>query len=113
MDEREEALKLVEKYKEWYVIVEGTNDKKALEKLGFTHIVTYKKPAYYIAEMIAHWGVKEVVLLMDLDKAGRKKYGELKTALTRQGIRVQDALRNFLLKHTTVSHIEGLHTYLS
>jgi len=90
------------------VIVEGKKDKKALENLGFKKIITLTKPIYKEVEDIKE---KEVILLVDLDKEGRKIYSKLKKSLNRNHIKVDDKLRLALFK-TDLRQIEGLDTYL-
>src|SRR3989338_1985403 len=92
------------------VIVEGKKDKAALDEVGISNITTlHKKPIFQIMEEL---NAKEVVILTDLDKEGKKLYGILAQECTRLGIKINNKLRNFLLKETELSHIEGLTTYL-
>lgn len=93
------------------VIIEGKKDKLALEELGLSKIITlHKKPIFQIMEELK---AEEVVILTDLDKEGKKLYGKLCQECTRLGIKVNNKLRNFLLKETELSCIEGLGRYLS
>ena len=86
------------------VIVEGKKDKKALESLGIKNIKTISKPLFKLVEEIKE---KEVVILTDLDKEGRKLYSKLKKDLTRNGKKVDDKLRKELFK-TKLRQIEGI-----
>ena len=56
------------------IIVEGPNDRKALEVFGIQRIVTLGKPRYKIVEMCK----KEVVVLTDLDAEGERIYRSVK-----------------------------------
>jgi|TARA_B100001971_G_C17774141_1_gene326429 5S rRNA maturation endonuclease (ribonuclease M5) len=51
---------------------------------------------------------KEVAILTDLDKEGRKLYGKLNSGLQRFGVRVNNKFRDFLFRNTKVRQIEGL-----
>ena len=94
------------------VVVEGQRDASALAALGITHTATLsRKPLFQIAEEIAA-NHREVVLLTDLDKAGRELYGRLYSCLTALGVRVDNRLREFLMKNTELRQIEGLVSYL-
>ncbi len=90
------------------VIVEGKNDKAALEKLGVRRIALLDAH-YKTVENAA--GEREVALLVDLDRHGRKLYHRLHQDLTRHGVKVDNHLREFLLKETPVRQIEGLYSY--
>jgi len=104
----EEIFTLIEKEKDSLIIVEGKKDKKALGELGFSKVVTLNKPLYEIAENIKE---KRVLLLTDLDKEGKQIYSKLKKDLNKQGIIVDNCLRNLLFR-TELRQIEGLTTYL-
>jgi len=91
------------------VLVEGPNDKRSLEKLGFQNIVFMNKPLYKLVELIED--AEEVMLLTDLDDHGRKLYKYFYSELTRRGVRVNNRLR-IMLMQTPVKHIEGLAHYL-
>ena len=110
----EELNEFIEKLKESnkLIIVEGNNDKKALEQLGINKIVTLnKEPLFKIAENISKEH-KDVIILIDLDKKGKQLYGKLNSSLQRLGLRVDNSFRNFLLKKTKLRQIEGLTSYI-
>ena len=94
------------------IIVEGPNDKKALEYFGINNIVTLsRKPIFQIVEdisMIAH----QVIILTDFDKKGKELYGKLSSALQRHGVQIDNKFREYLLR-TRLSHIEGLVKFTS
>jgi 5S rRNA maturation endonuclease (ribonuclease M5) len=92
------------------ILVEGQNDKKALEELHIKNILTVSKtPTYKVVEAI---NAQEVIILTDLDKEGRKYYAQLRHHLQRKGIKIDTQFREFLLKHTNITQIEGLPHYL-
>ena len=99
---------VVEKYKNYVIIVEGKKDRLALECLGFSNVVILNKPLYEVAEDI---NATRVVLLTDLDKKGRELYSKIKKDLDKRGILVDDTIRNLLFK-TELRQIEGLTKYL-
>lgn len=91
------------------IIVEGRNDKKALQELGLENIFTLNMPLFKIVERISG---KEVVILTDLDKKGKQLYRKIQHDCIHHGIRINNKLRHFLFRETELSHIEGLGTYL-
>ena len=94
------------------IIVEGIKDKKALINIGIDaqqiHIIN--KPAFAIAEKLAKY-TKKAIILTDLDKEGKKLYGNLKRNLNRVGVQVDTYFREFLFKKSDLSHIEGIDTF--
>ena len=93
------------------VIVEGKKDRIALEKFGIRNIVELnKKPLFQIAEEISNSN-DECVILTDLDKKGKELFGKLNSGLQKNGVRVNNQLREFLFKHTKLRQIEGLDSY--
>jgi len=97
---------MIDLEKEKAVIVEGIKDKRVLEELGFKNIITLNgKPLFKIIEEL---NCKEIILLVDLDKEGRKLYSKLKSLCNRNGIKVDNRFRNYLFKETKIRQIEGL-----
>ncbi len=92
------------------VIVEGTNDEKALRSLGITNIFHLKQPIYEAVEKIAE-SEKETIILTDFDEEGRKLYGRLAKDLRKNGVKIDRKFREWLQKNTKLSHIEGITTY--
>jgi 5S rRNA maturation endonuclease (ribonuclease M5) len=91
------------------VIVEGKKDKRALVKLGFKRVKIISKPLFEVVEDVSN--EKKVILLVDLDKEGRKIYSRLKKDLIRNGVKIDDELRKALFR-TKLRQIEGICTYL-
>jgi 5S rRNA maturation endonuclease (ribonuclease M5) len=91
------------------VLVEGPNDKRALERLGFHKVTTMGKPMYRIVEDLQH--EEEILLLTDLDAHGKGLYKYFYRELTKRGVRVNNRLR-LLIFQTPVRQIEGLANYL-
>ena len=91
------------------VLVEGPNDKRSLEKLGFNNIVYMNKAMFKIVEELEH--EEEVVVLTDLDAHGKGLYKYFYREFTQRGVRVNNRLRILLLQ-TPVKHIEGLARYV-
>lgn len=95
------------------IIVEGKNDKRALEQLGIKNIMVLKKDkAVYEVVEEASRKSNEVIILTDLDKKGKELYGILKGGLERHGTKIDNYFREFLYSNTELSHIEGLAKYL-
>jgi 5S rRNA maturation endonuclease (ribonuclease M5) len=92
------------------ILVEGEKDQAALNALGITNILAVsKKPTYKIIENINN---KEVIILTDLDREGKKLYSILRHHLQKQGVKIDVIFREFLFRETTLMHIEGLSRYL-
>jgi len=107
-----EITEFIEKIKDKTTIVEGKKDKSALEKLGFTDIVTLsRKPIYKLIEEVAE-KTKEAVILTDLDKEGKKLFGKLNSGLQDHGVKVDNRFRQFLFKETKLRQMEGILGYL-
>ncbi len=91
------------------ILVEGRKDRKALELLGITNVLTVVgTPMYKLVESIAG---NPVIILTDLDPAGRKHYARLKHELQKHGAKIDNQFREFLLRETNLTVIEGLTTY--
>lgn len=94
------------------IIVEGKEDRAALNRLGITEIVQLnKKPLYKIVEELIEKG-KPVIILTDLDKKGKQLYGKLNHDLQRFGVKVDNKFRLFLFRKTKLRQIEGLDSYI-
>ncbi|MBN2459432.1 toprim domain-containing protein [Candidatus Woesearchaeota archaeon] len=106
----EEVWEAIDKYKHDFVLVEGKNDRAALESLGFNSVraINANKPLYEIIEEVNE---KKVLILTDLDKEGKQIYSRLKKGLESRGVFVDDTLRNLLFK-TELRQVEGLYNYL-
>ncbi|HLC72241.1 MAG TPA: toprim domain-containing protein [Candidatus Nanoarchaeia archaeon] len=105
----EEWLAYLEK-EQLLILVEGESDKIALESLGIKNIkLVAQQPFYKVAESIQE---KEIIILTDLDAEGKKLFSKLNQYCQQHGIKVDNKPRDFLFKHTTLSHIEGITHYL-
>ncbi len=93
------------------ILVEGKKDKAALASLGITNVITLnRRPLFEVVEDIAA-KYKDCILLVDLDKEGKKLYGKLNSGLSRHGVRVDKKFREFLQRKTKLKQIEGIDTY--
>ncbi len=94
------------------IIVEGKNDVKALRNIGIENSILPldKRPLYMIVEKAISLG-RTVMILVDLDKEGKKIYGYLYHHLTRQGVKADDRFREFLFRSTKVRKVEELDRY--
>ena len=93
------------------IVVEGKKDVLALQELGITHVRALNaQPIFSFADSLVE---KEVIILTDLDPAGRKLYRQLKKSLVNCGNKVDTAFREFLFRETSLREIEGLPKYLN
>jgi 5S rRNA maturation endonuclease (ribonuclease M5) len=104
----EQLLDALQEDRELLTIVEGKNDKRALERFGFSNVRTLDKPLYKVVEEL---DAKEVLILTDLDAHGRKLYHYFFHECAQHGIRVNNRLRQ-LLYSSKVRQIEGLARYM-
>jgi len=102
-----EILEELERIKDKVVIVEGKNDKRSLEELGFTRVVTIDRPLFEIVESIED----EVVILTDLDSEGKRLFSILRRDFERRGVKVDKKIRELLFR-TRLRQIEGLNSYI-
>lgn len=108
MKKIEELLEALEKHKNSLTIVEGKNDKKALESFGFSNILILDKALFAVVEEI---NSKEVMILTDLDAHGKKLYGYFFRECSLRGITVNNQVRD-LLHCSQLRQIEGLRRYV-
>ena len=106
----DEIIKHLDRIKDKLVIVEGVKDKRALVDFGIKRVKTLSRRALY--KVVEEVKDKEVVLLVDLDREGKKLYAKLKDNFSQRGVKIDDKLRNFLFKETKLRQIEGLKRYL-
>lgn len=114
MDELKELLEHLEsiRKKNILVIVEGKNDKKALNSFRIKRVKPLAKRALYkVVEEIAE-NSKECIILTDLDSEGKRLFRLLNHDLNQHGVRINKKFREFLFKHTKLRQIEGLATYV-
>jgi len=115
--ELEEELDKLRK-KNCLVIVEGKKDVRCLKALGIDNVFALNgMPLFKVTEEVAKEvakdnNSKEVVILTDLDKEGKKLFGRLNSWLSYQGVKVDNRFRNYLLKNTKLRQIEGLKSYI-
>ncbi len=107
VDEWRDELERLRAFK-GVILVEGKNDKAALEKLGMGNIIVRSGPLFAVVEKVVETADR-CVILTDLDEEGRKLYSEFKKGLQRHGVKVDDRFRKFLFR-TGVYHIEGMDT---
>ena len=105
----EELYREMDNVKDTLCLVEGPNDKRSLERLGFSKVVFMNKPLYKIVESLEE--EEEILLLTDLDQHGRGLYKYFYQEFTKRGVRVNNRLR-LLITQTPVKHIEGLANWL-
>ena len=91
-------------------LVEGIKDKLALENLGIKNkiITLTKKPLYQVVEESQQH--KQIILLTDFDKEGKKLYTKLNSDLQQHGVQVDNKFREWLQSKTRIKCIENLKT---
>jgi len=109
-DVYDEIMKHLDRIKDKLVIVEGINDKRALASFGVKRVKMLSKRALY--KVVEEVKDKEVVLLVDLDKAGKKLHGYFNTEFSQRGVKVDDKLREYLFRKTKLRQIEGLKRFM-
>lgn len=101
-------LETLEEHTDTLTIVEGKNDKRALERFGFQNVRTLDRPLYKVVEEIDE---EEVIILTDLDSHGKKLYGYFFRECSRRGIKINNRVRQMLFV-TELRQIEGLWRYI-
>jgi 5S rRNA maturation endonuclease (ribonuclease M5) len=106
----------MEKYKDYFIIVEGKKDVASLKGLGFSKVYAIHQTSVPIRERVEQLvGLIEkrdkVCILTDFDKKGKQLYLLLKKELSELGVRLDSSLRGILIK-AQISHIEGLYSFM-
>ncbi|RME31529.1 toprim domain-containing protein [Candidatus Woesearchaeota archaeon] len=107
-DDLERLLEALHEHRSFLTIVEGKNDKRALEGFGFTNVRVLDGPLYRVVESIDE---EEVLILTDLDEHGKQLYRYFYKECGRRGVRVNNRVRQ-LLTFTTLRQIEGLPRFI-
>jgi len=105
---QEQLYEALDNNRDVLTIVEGKNDKRALERYGFNKVRTLNKALFKVVEEIDE---PEVIILTDLDAHGQKLYHYFFHECGRRGIKVNNRLRQ-LLHFSELRQIEGLTRYL-
>jgi 5S rRNA maturation endonuclease (ribonuclease M5) len=108
---KNKILEHLEKLRGKTIIVEGKKDKAALESFGLKDIIVLKKGIFETCEEVCN-KAEEVAMLTDLDSEGKKLYSRICENLTREGVKIDNAFREFLFRETELRQIEGLISYL-
>lgn len=92
-------------------IVEGKNDKKALEHFNIKNILEISgKQLDRVADIVKNkW--ESAVILTDYDEEGMRQYDRLKKLLTTNGIKINDEIRRGLKRVFFINKIEELNGY--
>ncbi|MBU0533093.1 hypothetical protein KKB44_06390 [Candidatus Micrarchaeota archaeon] len=97
--------KLLERLKEGYVFVEGKKDKKALEKLGITNVLTISGNLRLSCDKVEKG---TVVVLTDLDRRGDELAVAAKDELERHSISVDLETRKMLAHTLRIRYFEDV-----
>ena len=91
-------------------IVEGHNDRVALESLGFSDVHVLDEPVFVVAERFSK--KDRVQILTDFDRTGKRLFCELRHALCQRGVFLEKELR-LAVKETGVTQMEDLATFVN
>jgi len=107
MDFEDWKERLKKASEESIIIVEGKKDKEKLNKYSIKNIFVIQGQKFYdIIDYIAE-NYKKCIILTDLDKHGEKIYQKLSSALSKEGVEIDNSFRENL-KETNVEEIENL-----
>lgn len=109
-EEFEEFVELMDSLLEVSTIVEGCNDRRALESLGFSDVHVLDEPVYKVAERFSK--KDRVQILTDFDRAGKRLFCELRHLLCQRGVDLQRELR-LAVKETGVTQVEDLAVFVN
>lgn len=107
---QEEFLEIMDELRDYEVIVEGKKDVKALEWFGIKAIPLQGRALSLFVLELAEKGVKEVVVLVDYDREGRKIFLKLKKLLQKYSIKNNARLRRKLMQfgRTRIEDFNGV-----
>jgi 5S rRNA maturation endonuclease (ribonuclease M5) len=108
---QERLYETMDNSRDCLTIVEGKNDKRALERFGFSNILTLNKALFKVVEEVEAENAEEVIILTDLDAYGKKLYHYFFHECNKRGIKVNNQLRQ-ILHFSELRQIEGLPRYL-
>lgn len=99
------------------IVVEGKKDEIALEQIGISNIFVINENGKSIYEKIEEISQiqnknKEVILLTDIDKEGRKIYSLIKKHLSQMNVKMNNRMRDLMIK-LKISHVEGLDSFIN
>lgn len=124
MNKREFLIKLLETIDElkeesergFPILVEGKKDIKSLKNLGIEgdFIEVIGTPIFQIADKLIAEGVREVILLTDFDRRGKRHAKDIIEEFESRGIKVNRKIREKILRysHGDLKDIEGLYGYI-
>jgi 2,5-diamino-6-(ribosylamino)-4(3H)-pyrimidinone 5'-phosphate reductase len=99
------------------ILVEGKKDIKSLRNLGVegTFVMVSRTPVFEIADEFIENNIREVILLTDFDRRGRKYAKVIVEELQGRGIKVNTEIRKKIIKysHGDLKDIESLYIYIS
>lgn len=108
-------LKEIENVKSnnYLIIAEGKKDRTALENLGLKNIFVLNETGRSIYEKIEEISgkAKEIVIMTDIDKEGKKIYFLMKKAFSQMNVKINNKIRELLIK-LKISHVEGLDSFI-
>ncbi len=98
----------------YLIIAEGKKDRAALENLGLKNIFVLNETSKSICEKIEEISgkAKEVVIMTDIDKEGKKIYFLMKKAFSQMNVKINNKIRELLIK-LKISHVEGLDSFIN
>jgi 5S rRNA maturation endonuclease (ribonuclease M5) len=111
----EEVIEEIERLKElsidFPIIVEGKKDERALRMLGVNGKFFFANamPVYELCEIISD-KFPEVILLTDLDEAGKKITKKIKALLSQKGVRINEKFRFSLLRKLNTCQVESIYS---
>jgi 5S rRNA maturation endonuclease (ribonuclease M5) len=110
--DQEDLDKVLKELKGKLIIVEGKNDKKALEGLGVRNVIAINgRPLYKIVQYTIK-NSKEIIILTDFDKQGKKIHSKLRMLMNRQNVNPNSRIRH-MVRSLGRSRIEDLGNLVS
>ncbi|RUM31151.1 MAG: topoisomerase [Aquifex sp.] len=106
-DFKEWLKELKKESKEAIILVEGKNDKKALNRFSIKNILDLSGKRFSDIPDLLEGKWEKVILLFDLDPHGERINQKIKELLSSQGFIVEEKFRNFL-KKLNIIHIEDI-----
>ncbi|MBL7160427.1 MAG: toprim domain-containing protein [Candidatus Aenigmarchaeota archaeon] len=103
--------KILEELKERTVIVEGKKDVRSLKELGIDSIPINRRPLIDVVQGLEK--EKEVVILTDFDREGKRLCAKLLTLLQSRRIKTSRRLRNMIrgFGKTRIEDFKGIESF--
>lgn len=107
-----ELGRVLAELKESNLLVEGKKDKRALEEIGCSSVFTLSRSVDDTCRSLSNEGIKEIVILTDMDRTGERLCKEAEELLIAYSIKPNTFLRKRLSALLNVRNFENVNEKL-